>query len=171
MHHTRPAYVSRSSHACHRRVRHTSTLTALAHELGGASGKFKTAVLQGLVALAAPPIRPAGPFAPKPEALLHAGFGNREKDALAYLSSGVPPERVFIIDPSSLIRSRTASTLADAAAAGPTPPAPPPQWVTYAALLPQLDEMFPRRVAEHQFAEAFGAHAAKAAQSISAGAV
>ena len=32
---------------------------------------------------------------------LHAGFGNRSKDAWAYSHAGVPPAMVLIIDPAS----------------------------------------------------------------------
>ena len=47
---------------------------------------------------------------------LYAGFGNRDKDALAYLSSGIPPERVFIIDTSSKILGRAAVIAPDSSA-------------------------------------------------------
>lgn len=91
---------------------------------------------------------------------LYAGFGNREKDALAYLSAGVPPERVFLIDPSSRIEGRAAvlnrTAGAPAAAAGAQPPAPRhaqqlaqrPTWDAYTGLMGSLDELFPLRCAE-----------------------
>jgi len=141
-------------------TRHVSTMTALAHELGGQSGKFKTAVLQSLDSL----------VSARMPRLFYAGFGNREKDALAYLSAGVPPERVLIIDPSSLISARTSSTamaVADAATK-PSEATKPSQWLTYTALLPELDTLFPRLSTEERFAETFAAHAAKAAQGIAA---
>ena len=65
------------------------------------------------------------PRPPHRQGLLYAGFGNREKDALAYLASGVPTERVFIIDPASIIRARADMAAAPPAAAAA---ATPPQW-------------------------------------------
>ena len=97
---------------------------------------------------------------------LYAGFGNREKDALAYLSSGVPPERVFLIDPSSRLVGRAALLSADemstinaptivlpgerkAKASALSEPLPtPPSWDSYAGMLKSgaIDATFPRRV-------------------------
>lgn len=96
---------------------------------------------------------------------LYAGFGNREKDALAYLSAGVPPERIFLIDPSSVLVGRASTALAPsspggALASGVSPPSLPssrrmpqqPKWRSYAELLEvSLDDIFPKRCAEPTF--------------------
>ena len=50
---------------------------------------------------------------------LHAGFGNRPKDAWAYSNAGVPPAMVLIIDPASRLvqqQQLTASAASSAAA-------------------------------------------------------
>ena len=113
-------------------TRHVSTWSALTSELSGGSKAFKSSVLQRVRDIfrtealcggdssgdssggsgcgshgrdgshgssSSGQQRPGG---------LYAGFGNREKDALAYLSAGVPPERIFIIDTSSRIVGRAA---------------------------------------------------------------
>ena len=64
-----------------------------------------------------------GGLAAKDRGGLHAGFGNRPKDAWAYSNAGVPPAMVLIIDPASrlvqqqLLTSSTASAATAAAAA------------------------------------------------------
>ena len=64
-----------------------------------------------------------GGLAAKDRGGLHAGFGNRPKDAWAYSNAGVPPAMVLIIDPASrlvqqqLLTSSTASAAAAAATA------------------------------------------------------
>ena len=94
-------------------TRHLSSFSALTAELGGGSGAFKSAALQSIreaFRTSEPTSEHSG--APHPNTIaasgLYAGFGNREKDALAYLSAGVPPERVFLIDTTSRIIGRSA---------------------------------------------------------------
>ena len=64
-----------------------------------------------------------GGLAAKDRGGLHAGFGNRPKDAWAYSNAGVPPAMVLIIDPAShlvqqqQLSSSTASTASTASAA------------------------------------------------------
>ena len=116
---------------------HRDMFGALADELGGKSKVFKANALKQLRDAFTPPPRTLGTLvkgafgttlgrlnarfgslgvAPAASAEgagggLYAGFGNREKDALAYLSAGVPPERVLIIDPSSRLAARAATLL------------------------------------------------------------
>lgn len=97
--------------------------------------------------------------------LFFSGFGNREKDAVAYLSAGVPPERVLIIDTSSLIRARTAAP-ASSTSLEKDQSQRPCEWSSYAGLLVDIDDLFPRCTTEHLFAKSFAAHAAKAARSL-----
>ena len=76
---------------------------------------------------------------------LFAGFGNREKDALAYLSAGVPPERIFLVEPSSKIVGR-AAVIALPTQMGDSVPTPQRRtWESYATMLASLDELFPSR--------------------------
>lgn len=48
-----------------------------------------------------PPLPPPTPGREGARNALSGGFGNRPKDAIAYLSAGGDPERVFLINPSS----------------------------------------------------------------------
>ena len=36
---------------------------------------------------------------------LYAGFGNRKTDFLAYQSTGIPPDRIFIISKSGSLKN------------------------------------------------------------------
>lgn len=90
---------------------------------------------------------------------LFAGFGNREKDALAYLSAGVPPERVFLIDTTSKVAGR-ANVIGghDVEHGAPSSPAAgdakaaPPSWRSYTGMLASgaIEAYFPRRVSQDE---------------------
>ena len=114
---------------------HQNSLQALADEWSGKSKQFKTNALKPLRAAFEPSAAAGGG--------LYAGFGNREKDALAYMSAGVPPERVFLLEPSSTVTGR-------AAVLGESGRPQQPQWPSYAGLLASgaMDSLFPRCV-EH----------------------
>ena len=120
---------------------HVATLQALTAELSGASKAFKANALK--------PIRDAfgvqAPASAEERGGLFAGFGNREKDALAYLSAGVPPERIFLVEPSSKIVGR-AAVIALPTHMGDSVPTPQRRtWESYATMLASLDELFPSR--------------------------
>ena len=118
---------------------HTATLEALAAELTGQSKTFKSQVLKTLREVFGPAQDGGG---------LYSGFGNREKDALAYLSAGLPPERVFLIDPSSTIVGRSAVLANANGSALPASGAMPekPIWQGYTALLQEsLADLFPQQ--------------------------
>ena len=146
---------------------HHDALGALFDELGGKSRSFKSSTLKQLRDVFVPPAAPSGSGGGGGSGGgLYAGFGNREKDALAYLSSGVPPERVFIIDPSSHLVGRAALLSADEMFAinAPTIVLPgerkakasalsealptPPKWESYAGMLAsgKIEALFPSRV-------------------------
>ncbi len=105
---------------------HVSTFAALASELGGHSQERRPFSARRRRSPGRPPLSPPHRPLPSPQAFktrelkalravlggersaLVGGFGNREKDALAYLSAGVPPEKVFIVEPNSRVRGRAA---------------------------------------------------------------
>eukprot|EP00322_Chrysochromulina_rotalis_P014936 CAMPEP_0115833756 /NCGR_PEP_ID=MMETSP0287-20121206/3335_1 /TAXON_ID=412157 /ORGANISM="Chrysochromulina rotalis, Strain UIO044" /LENGTH=433 /DNA_ID=CAMNT_0003287177 /DNA_START=1 /DNA_END=1303 /DNA_ORIENTATION=+ len=102
---------------------HMSTWSALTSELSGGSKAFKSAALQRIRDAFRPlPLEGSDltslPGMHTDGGGLFAGFGNREKDALAYLSAGVPPERIFLIDTSSRIVGRAAVLLSHRMEAG-----------------------------------------------------
>ena len=63
-----------------------------------------------------------------------AGFGNKTNDARAYLSAGVPPERIWLINPQSEIREAPPLAVSGVPKA-PTPPPPPPRETDAAPLV------------------------------------
>lgn len=160
---------------------HVSTWQALASELSGGSKAFKSTALQTVrdafqatedaaanaatttaATIAATIANFAGRSAQGVSGL-YAGFGNREKDALAYLSAGIPPERIFIIDTSSLLVGRSAllppSTPTDQPTSKDAPKqrsdgssgtsrgllAAQPTWKSYRGMLAVVDQLFPRQ--------------------------
>jgi len=143
---------------------HVNVLGALGAELSGQSQSFKANALKGVrdlfnVPLAQPttgtacalidavlsPVRElAGAMSSRPAARggLYAGFGNREKDALAYLAAGMPPERVFLIDPASRLTGRAAVVM-PAAGGGPSALPTTRCWTSYTGMLESMDDVFP----------------------------
>ena len=162
---------------------HRDAFAALVDELGGKSKDFKSSALKAVRDVFEPPdggrtlggvlngalgeinskLSALGVLPAREGGGLYAGFGNREKDALAYLSAGVAPERVFLIDPSSKLVGRSAvlsdkdiaRSMASArgmASSGPmaAPLAAPPSWQSYVGVLESgsLEQHFPRRVSD-----------------------
>ena len=105
---------------------HTSTRRALQSELSGGSEAFKKRALGGAL---------SGIF---------AGFGNREKDARAYLSAGASADRVFLINPASTIQSYTR---AQGEQADGVQLLTPMRWASYDGMRAALDDLFPAQPA------------------------
>ena len=76
---------------------HTSTLSALREELGGASRLFKERQLGAIAAC-------FGGGGGRGTGGLYAGFGNKDKDVYAYVAAGIEPRHTFLIDPASTIQ-------------------------------------------------------------------
>lgn len=155
---------------------HTSTWGALNDELvRKASGTFKLGVLRQIVRCFE---------APGMSCVLSGGFGNRAKDAIAYLGAGADPSRVFLIDSSSKLCQWVGSKLEEdhsAAATGPAaaaaqaveaePSAPRGRsWQGYIDLLSEIDDIFPRICSEAEQLQVLSRDAALAAQKLPSGA-
>jgi len=190
---------------------HTSTLLALKEELGGtASGAYKLSILQRIGSLFPP--ASAAPLADaaldteagctqsdsllgephsSPLGGLHAGFGNRSKDAVAYTGAGIAAAHTFIIDNRSTILqwrqgdgfgttgggakgcgegggNGTRAQCNGSSCNGSSCNASScngSSWRSYSALLGDLDHFFPRVSAMERFQQVMALHAATAARA------
>lgn len=107
---------------------------------------------------------------------LYAGFGNREKDALAYLSAGIPRERVFIINSASRLVCKAeppggspdpsgdaARTHAAADGSSDTNELAVHAWCSYTGMREALDRIFPALAPDNAVRHSLEKHATLAA--------
>ena len=147
---------------------HTSTLSALREELGGASRLFKERQLGAIAAC-------FGGGGGRGTGGLYAGFGNKDKDVYAYVAAGIEPRHTFLIDPASTIQicpecalrappaadapPGTAAAAGDATAAGG-------RAASYSGLQPLAEVLFPPHCSEGERVQVAARFAAIAAQHL-----
>ncbi len=139
---------------------HTSTGAALYDEvIAHASGAFKEDKLRAIAGLY--PRRPAGATAGLVGGLF-AGFGNKKKDALAYVAASISPQHIYIIDTASrLLRW----SMADESAGPPQEPGGRRSWKSYLGMMACVDDEFPLVRDELEAMQSFAQYAALAARS------
>eukprot|EP00736_Rhodelphis_marinus_P002147 Rmarinus@m.4882 len=91
-------------------------LESLSREIKGSPHEFKIAALNNVLALF--------PRGHKP---FYAGFGNRDTDTTSYRAVGIPPSKIFIINPKGEIRTPQISQLNE----------------SYSSLKDGIDQFFP----------------------------
>ena len=146
---------------------HTSTLSALREELGGASRLFKERQLGAIAAC-------FGGGGGRGTGGLYAGFGNKDKDVYAYVAAGIEPRHTFLIDPASTIQicpecalraPPAADAPAQAAAAGDATAAGG-RAASYSGLQPLAEVLFPPHCSEGERVQVAARFAAIAAQHL-----
>ena len=147
---------------------HTSTLSALREELGGASRLFKERQLGAIAAC-------FGGGGGRGTGGLYAGFGNKDKDVYAYVAAGIEPRHTFLIDPASTIQicpecALRAPPAADAppgtAAAAGDSTAAGGRAASYSGLQPLAEVLFPPHCSEGERVQVAARFAAIAAQHL-----
>ena len=146
---------------------HTSTLSALREELGGASRLFKERQLGAIAAC-------FGGGGGRGTGGLYAGFGNKDKDVYAYVAAGIEPRHTFLIDPASTIqicpecalRARPPPTHHPAAAAAGDSTAAGGRAASYSGLQPLAEVLFPPHCSEGERVQVAARFAAIAAQHL-----